>query len=106
MFDCTSFINRMGWKQKDLAQRVGVGTSAVGMWCTGKSFPTYESIQKLIDLGITADELLGRSLFEKLLKNSGYEQPEEFDKSILDTPEFKARVTMIFKELDDEGKKI
>ena len=51
MFDCTSFINRKGWKQKDLAQRVGVGTSAVGMWCTGKSFPPYESIEKLIDLG-------------------------------------------------------
>lgn len=106
MFDCTSFINRKGWKQKDLAQRVGVGTSAVGMWCTGKSFPPYESIEKLIDLGITADELLGRRLFEKLLDNSGYGKQEEFDKSILDTPEFKAKVAKIFKELDEEAKNI
>lgn len=70
MFDCNSFINRKGWKQRELAERLGVGTSTVGMWCTGKSTPPYDVILKLIDLGISSVELLGEELSSKLIKNS------------------------------------
>lgn len=70
MFDCNSFINRKGWKQRELAERLNVGTSTVGMWCTGKSTPPYDVILKLIDLGISPAELLGEDYSHKFFKNS------------------------------------
>lgn len=70
MFNCNSFINRKGWKQRELAERLNVGTSTVGMWCTGKSTPPYDVILKLIDLGISPAELLGEDYSQKFFKNS------------------------------------
>jgi transcriptional regulator with XRE-family HTH domain len=70
VFDCNSFINRKGWKQRELAERLNVGTSTVGMWCTGKSTPPYDVILKLIDLGISPAELLGEDYSQKFFKNS------------------------------------
>lgn len=70
MFDCNSFINRKGWKQRELAERLNVGTSTVGMWCTGKSTPPYDVILKLIDLGISPAELLGEDYSQKFFNNS------------------------------------
>ena len=62
MFDCNSFIRRMGWGQKDLAERLGVVTSTVGMWCAGKSTPAYAVIVELIKLGMTPEEMFGKEL--------------------------------------------
>lgn len=67
MFDCNSFLRRMGWSQKDLAKRVSKGTSTVGMWCTGSSCPPYEVIEKLIHLGIIPKELFGDEIDEIFL---------------------------------------
>lgn len=68
MFDCNSFLNRKGWKQRELAQRLNIGTSTVGMWCTGKSTPSYDVIVKLFKLGVTMEELFGEEI-GKLVKN-------------------------------------
>lgn len=68
MFDCTAFIRRMGWRQKDLAERLNIGTSTVGMWCTGKSTPPYENIMGLIKLGITMKELFGEDVAEIIMR--------------------------------------
>lgn len=56
----------MGWKQRHLAERLGLGTSTVGMWCSGASTPPYDVVVKLIDLGITPEELFGEEISEKL----------------------------------------
>lgn len=76
MFDCTSFLRRMGWVQKDLAERLEIGTSTVGMWCIGKSTPTHPVIEKLIELGATSEELFGKEYADKLMKNSLNAPPE------------------------------
>ena len=72
MFDVTKFNNRNGWTIKDLARRLfcNGGESRVGMWSSGNSNPRYEAILKLIDLGVTAEELFGKEYADKLLKNS------------------------------------
>ena len=57
MFDCNTFIRRMGWTQKDLAQKLDVGTSTVGMWCVGKSTPAYSVMIELFKLGMTPEEM-------------------------------------------------
>lgn len=78
MFDCNSFIRRMGWKQKDLAEKLGIGTSTVGMWCIGKSTPAYEILEELIHLGMTLPEMFGEDNARMLVKNPG-ESDDEFD---------------------------
>lgn len=40
------------------------------MWSNGSNSPPYSAIIKLIDLGITMEELLGREYADKLLQNS------------------------------------
>lgn len=62
MFDCNSFLRRMGWRQKDLSERLGISTSTVGMWCAGKSTPAIETAEKLIRLGMTPKELFGAEI--------------------------------------------
>ena len=70
MFDCNSFLRRKGWVQKELAKRLNIATSTVGMWCTGKSTPSYDVIVDLIKLGLMSSELFGPEISELLLKNS------------------------------------
>lgn len=68
MFNCNAFLKRMGWTQKDLADKLGVGTSTVGMWCLGKSTPAYAIIVELFRLGITPEELFGDDIAGKFQK--------------------------------------
>ena len=72
MFDVSKFIDRKGWTIKDLASRLfdKGGVSRVGMWSTGDSNPRYSAILKLIELGVTAEELFGQPYADILLKNS------------------------------------
>ena len=73
------FRKRIRLTQYQLAQRLGCDQSLVAAWEGGK-FPTYEKICMLIDIGITADELLGPELAKKLLYNSrSVSRPEAFD---------------------------
>lgn len=73
----------MGWKQRNLAEKLGLGTSTVGMWCSGKSTPPYEVVIELIKLGITPEELFGDEINEILkayyLKADNHQLPKDFD---------------------------
>lgn len=71
MFDVQKFMNRMGWHQNDLAEKLGCSQSRVAMWNTGRAFPRYSEFENLINLGINAEELFGKEVAEKLLGNSG-----------------------------------
>ena len=101
MFDCNSFLNRKGWKQRELAQRLNIGTSTVGMWCTGKSTPSYDVVVQLIKLGMTADELLGSEIAGILIKNS--EVDTEIASSIFDSPEFAENAKKILLEMQGKS---
>lgn len=68
MFDCNAFLQRMGWNQNDLARRLEIGTSTVGMWCIGKSTPKNKSLEKLLLLGATPTELFGPKI-DEILRN-------------------------------------
>ena len=112
MFDCNSFLNRKGWKQRELAQRLNIGTSTVGMWCTGKSTPSYDVILQLFKLGVTIKELFGEEV-DNLVK-SHYDIPS--NSKVLDESEkdrfrsgmavsamTKEDVIAIFKEMHAKG---
>ena len=47
--------------QSKLAEKLGIGQSAISQWETGIAQPTAENLTKLADiLGCTTDEILGR----------------------------------------------
>lgn len=99
MFDCNHFLHRNGWRQRDLAERLGLGASTVGMWCAGKSTPPYEVIVGLIKLGVTPSELFGEEIDSILqrfysVKPTGNYREEEGEKPIT-----RAEAVEIFKEL-------
>lgn len=100
MFDCNTFLRRMGWGQKDLAKRLEIGTSTVGMWCIGKSTPTYPVILKLLQLGMTPSELFGEEIDDilKAYYASAPTVPPSFD-----TPEFREGVAKALEDLKARG---
>lgn len=69
-FDFNKFLRRKGWKQKDAAAALGVSMGLVGTWASKKAVPSYEKVVRLIECGITAQELLGEHLGRMLLENS------------------------------------
>lgn len=81
MFDCNTFIRRMGWTQKDLAQKLDVGTSTVGMWCVGKSTPAYSVMIELFKLGMTPEEMFGAEI-AKIFGTPPRESDEVFERRV------------------------
>ena len=116
MFDVSSFIDRKRWTIADLANQLfeSGGRSRVGMWKSGESSPRYAAILKLIDLGVTAEELFGKEYAEKLWKNSAalksgdasdmFNSPE-FREGMAnaDNPEFNAEVQKVVMAMKAKG---
>lgn len=90
-FDFNKFIHRKRMKQKDAATMVGVSMGLIGTWASGKALPSYEKVVKLIECGISAQELFGEELAAELLKNSQKVNPE--------SAEFKEGVKEALREI-------
>lgn len=69
-FDFQSFLGRKKMKQREAADILGCSMGFVGMMASGKSKPSYETIIKLIDAGITVRELFGEEYAAKIIENS------------------------------------
>lgn len=65
------FRKRMQWTQYELADKLGCSQGLVAGWEKGK-LPTCDTIESLIKLGMTDDELFGKSLAEQLRTNSSH----------------------------------
>lgn len=51
-----------GWSQPQLAEKLNVGTSTVGMWETNKRNPGYDDLIKIAEIfGVSTDYLLGNN---------------------------------------------
>lgn len=46
-------------KQEELAARLGVSDQTVSNWVKGKTFPTHETEYRLLEMGMTVEELFG-----------------------------------------------
>jgi len=66
----SAFLHRKKLKQRELAENLGVSVGFVGQLATSKSRVSYDALLKLIDLGITAEEMFGAECSQKLLQNS------------------------------------
>lgn len=48
------------------------------MWSSGKTSPPYSAIIRLIELGVTLEELFGKEHADILLRNGNYSQKDSF----------------------------
>ena len=61
MVNIQGFIDRVGIADHfELAAKLGVKKSTVDSWSSGARTPTYDVCVKLLDLGMTVEELFGR----------------------------------------------
>ena len=72
MVDIKSLIERLGMRKADLCRALGIDpqSSLMSSYEKGRSDPSYDKCEKLIRLGITAQELFGEELGKILLENS------------------------------------
>ena len=60
MMKVQEFTKRVGINLEDLAKKLGVKPSAVYAWSAGKRTPTYDMCVKLMECGMTVEELFGK----------------------------------------------
>lgn len=78
MVNVQEFIKRVGIADHDeLAQKLGIKKGTVDSWSSGSRNPTYEVCVKLLDLGMTVDELFGKAYQSSVQKTH-----EEFDAAV------------------------
>lgn len=52
---------KKGWKQSQLAEKVGVQTYSISRYETGEQYPSIETLLRLSEvLGVSVDFLLGK----------------------------------------------
>ncbi len=79
----------------------------IGTWAAKKAVPSYEKMAKLIDVGITAQELFGEELGSKLIENSSVSSVESLSPEIqelLKHPDFVAGMKKAFSEIESKKK--
>lgn len=61
MIRIKDFIERVGIKsQEDLAKMLGVTNNTISLWAKGKRYPTHQMSTRLLDMGMTVEELFGK----------------------------------------------
>ena len=110
MFNYNKFKNlrkRMGWLQADVANKLGVSPSTVGMYEQGRSQPDTEMLTKIANLfGVTTDYLLDHDDTSTSLSNAT--EDKELNKKILQMAqdEFDRTLFKKYGDLSDEKKKL
>ena len=106
-FNFNKFLHRKNFKQKDAAAAVGASMGLIGTWAAKKAVPSYEKMAKLIDVGITAQELFGEELGSKLIENSSVSSVEDLSpemQELLKHPDFVAGMKKAFSEIESKKK--
>lgn len=98
--DMKSFLNRKGMTKAELCRRLGIDpkSSVVGAYEKGRSNPSFEICEKLIPLGITAQELFGEELGNTLVENS-IAKPQ-LPPEIANDPDFLAGQNQALKDIE------
>lgn len=60
MVNVKEFIARIGIAQDELAKRLGLKPSTVYSWTSKGTTPTYDVCVKLLEMGMTVEELFGK----------------------------------------------
>lgn len=58
-FRIKDFLRRSGMTQYTLAEKLGCNQSLVATWTTGRGYPTYEKLCRLVEIGMKYEEIFG-----------------------------------------------
>jgi DNA-binding XRE family transcriptional regulator len=97
--DLESFLQRSGYNQTTLAAVLNTSSQNVNRWNTGVGKPGFEICKKLLELGMTVEELFGveyAKMHREFKVDTSIQQ-------IFDSPEFKANLEKAVKDLKDRG---
>lgn len=80
VMDIQNFIKREKIADhEELAKKVGVSKRTVDSWSSGARTPTYEVCQKLLELGMTVEELFGKPYRSSIASaESSFERKSDF----------------------------
>lgn len=75
------FMRRIGCKnQQELAERLGITQGAVSAWGSGIRAPRYEDCKRLLEMGMTIEELFGAEISNKInLSSNGELKGDKLD---------------------------
>lgn len=89
-----------GLKQEEMAQKLGVSKSTIGMWETGKRLPSPESYEQVADyFNVDIDYLYGRS---EIRQRVNYNVPAKYTDAELRKDE--RELLSYYNQLNDTGK--
>ena len=61
------FMDRKGYTQRELADKLHLSHTAVGKWMDKDSEPNLTSIKRLVRLGMSSNEIFGTTLSKMML---------------------------------------
>ena len=77
MVNVKEFTARVGISQEELADKIGVKPATVYSWTSKGRTPTYDVCVKLLELGMTVEEI-----YDKAYQSSDRKTHEEFDAAV------------------------
>lgn len=104
-----AFRLRNDLTQDQVGRILGCGRANVNKIKSGKNFPSMEGVFTLIENGMTLDEIFGPELAAKLLNGNTAKAPDvpEYKPLVdMDSPEFRAGVEKILRDLEAKGYKV
>ena len=100
--DLFSFLRRKNMSQADLSKALETTPGNVNRWAKGDGVPSYDLCKKLLELGMTIQELFGISLADAAPPTGDGEFLE--DMANASDPEFNARIERIVLDMKAKGK--
>lgn len=82
-----------GYTQQEIAEKLGISRSTIGMYETGAREPDFETLEAIADFfNVDTDYLLGRTSKTTILPESSYyynEEAREMAQFLFENPEYK-----------------
>lgn len=92
------FLDEKNITQQELGDSLGTSNQNVNRWVTGKGVPSYEFCKKLLELGITVEDLFGVSYNDLHNLIEGFTEEEKLQKD-----EFESRIRNVVDEYMKES---
>lgn len=67
-----NFLKAMDWSQTELAEKLGTSMPNVNKWVKGSGVPSYEFCKKLLELGMSVEDLFDIENYEPVKVKSEY----------------------------------
>jgi len=98
IFDISSFLARNNLTHAKLAEKLDCSTSLISVWASSEQTPSFDKCLKLIELGMTFEEMFGTELTSKakVFLNGNQNEPKS-------NSEFNSKVGKAIIELLNEG---